>query len=817
MKNRSRWLLWGILGAVGILAVVLIVVLWVPSLSRVPDDAIFVPRDVPSLQMALDSATPGSTIVIQASADPIQGPISIEVLDITLVSSGGRASLHGAGGEPALSIQADGVTVRGFDLTSESIGLQVNASDCTIEDLQVESTSVGIQINYASRCVLRSSEVRGGGTGVELIGSGSVLAEDLTIVGSSEYGVRLLGSRNNVLRNLILSESAVGISLEEASTDNVLELSSIDSCSIAGIEIRGSSDNLLLGNVLDSVRIGIVLEGVTGTEIRDCQILRPTLSGIFLQQAVQNRIFESRIEESQGTGIQLTQSAENTVLYNQVTDCQEDGIYLINSSKNLIMGNELDDCSIGIHITRSSDTRILRNRVSNSQLCGFFTSLGSFNRLLDNVTVGGAYGMIVAEAGSNTLLRNSLSEAERAGLFLANTLGENHLTENAVQACGWGLVLAASTRDLVTYNRFTGNEVGALLTHMGSGTRIEGNTIADNEIGLLQQMNLAAFEEDLETLGIVLPQVDESAVPILTNNVFTDNADYDIQNESMTNLLAAGNWWGAASVRDPSGAVVSDGVSLEQSAWKGTIAVGTGSDEVRVLLGRILQWTLAEEGFRVIDLVGMGHQERVRQALLDADVDLIWWSGSDLGTQASMEGSASVVLPTPALEGWRIIISAQLASQLTELTASSLGDWYSDTGEQLRYTATSAFGDDSFEAFLAAYELTESVRSFTQADALEEVEALLKFGAVDVAIVGSLKETLTLSGFQAIDDELRILEQDSISMIVQQSISTNYPEIEDVLKALGERLTSEVLHDLVSRIRLLHKEPEVVAREFLQQ
>ena len=817
MKNRSRWILWGILGAAGILAVVLIVMLWIARPSRLPDDVVLVPRDVPSLQEALDRVSPGATIAIQATTGPIQGPILITVSDVTLISSGGRASVNGVGSEPALTIRADGVIVRGLDITSESIGLQIDASDCTIEDLHIESAPIGIQLNHASRCVLKSVEVSEGRIGLELINSSSVSADDLTIVGSSEYGVRLLGSWNNLLRNLNLSENAVGISIEEASTDNVIEASNIEFSSIAAIEIHSSNDNALIGNTLDSVRIGIMLERGTGTEIRGCEVHRPTVSGVFLQQAIQNRIVETRIDGSQGTGIQLTQSAENTLFYNDVSDCREQGIYLISSGKNLIMGNEMDSCSIGIQITRSNNNRILRNRVSNSELCGFFVSSGSSNRLLDNVSIGGSYGMILTESGDNTLLRNTLNGADRAGLFLVRTLGENHVAENDVRACVWGLLLAASTRDRITYNRFTDNKIGVLSTQLGSGTRIEGNILAGNDIGLKQQMNLAGLESDLDVLGIVLPQSTESALPILSNNVFKDNADYDIQNESTIRLRAAGNWWGAASIRDPLDAVVSNGVSLEQSAWKGTIAVGTGSDDVRLLLGRILQLTLAEEGFRVIDLVGMGHQERVQQALLDADVDLIWWSGAAFEAQTPMEGSSSVVLPTPAREGWRIIVSARLAEGLTELTASGLANWYNETGEPLRYTATTAFGDESFETFLAAYKLGESVRSFTQAEALVEVEALLKFGAADVAIVRSLEETLTLSGFPAIEDELRVLGQDPISMIVQQSISTKYPEINNILETLGERLTSEAVHHLVSRIRLLHMEPEDVAREFLQK
>ena len=118
---------------------------------------------------------------------------------------------------------------------------------------------------------------------------------------------------------------------------------------------------------------------------------------------------------------------------------------------------------------------------------------------------------------------------------------------------------------------------------------------------------------------------------------------------------------------------------------------------------------------------------------------------------------------------------------------------------------------------MAEYGLTETVRSFTRAEAREEVEALLKFGAVDVAIVGSLEETLTRAGFLAITDDLQLLDEEPISLIVQQAVSTNYSEVSGILAALGEQLTTEVLHDLVSRIRLIHQEPEDVARVFLQQ
>jgi parallel beta-helix repeat protein len=817
MKIRLRWILWGLLGATAVVAVVVTVILWGGRSPGLPSGAIFVPRDVASLDAALASVSPGGTIVIQASAGTIVGPIVLDVPDLTLASSGTRVEVTGTGGSPAVSILADGVTLRGFDIISESIGLRIDATDCLIEDIHLSSTPIGIQLNDASHCMIRSIETHGGEIGVELIDSGSVVVEESTIVGASEFGVRLLGSWNSLLKNLSLSENAVGISFEQASTDNTVEATQIEFCSIAGIEIRASNDNTIKQCTLASVRVGIVLEAVTGTEILSCELNATTVSGVLLQQSLQNRVVETRVYESEGTGIQLTQSPENALLTNDISECRDAGISVISSGQNLVMGNTIDQCSIGLAVSRSSGNRILRNSISDSSVSGFIVSQGEANRLLDNVTVNGTYGIAVVESSRNTILRNRLSGADGAGMLLSHTSGENHVAENEIRDNVRGLVLAAVTRDLFTQNQILSNDVGVWLSGLGGNVRIEGNTISENQIGLRQSANLAESESHLVALGISDLPNSQNMVPVLANNVFKDNAKLDIQNDTMIPLPVAGNWWGKSSTRDSTEAVVSDGVLLEQSAWKGVVAIGTGSTDVRILLGRILQFSLIEAGFRVVDLVGMGPSDRVRQALVDSDVDLIWWSGATLDSQAPIEATSSIVVPSSAVEGWSIIVSSRLASQLTAPTASGLSAWFSETGEQLRFASMTSFDEDTFDAFKAAYGLVDSVRSFTPAETLEEVEALLKFGAVDVAIVGNLEETLTIAGFLEIADDLAIFERSSISMIIQQSTTTDYSEISEILVALGERLTSEGLHDLVSRIRLLHQAPEDVARAFVQQ
>ena len=817
MKNRSRWALWGTLGVVGILAIALLVWVWMPRRERLPDDAWVISGDTASLQDALTRVGPGGTIAIHAAKDPIQGPIVVDVPGITLIGIDEAVTLIGTGPGPAISLRAEGITLRHLAIRAEDIGLSVLATDCVAEDLLVESQRVGIQLTAAARCALRSIEVRGGTLGVELVDTGRASIKDLTVVGAADYGIRLFGSSSNDLQALRIRESAIGVSVESASAGNLIREGSIDACSIAAIEVRGSNDNLIDGLAIATTQIGVLLDGVTGTQIRGCTIRGAKVSGVSLQRAIQNRVLETIIEDGQGTGIHLAQSTENNLSYNMVTDCQDTGILLVSGSRNLVMGNEVDGCLVGIRLERSTQSRVLRNDVSASELCGFLITQGQGSRFLDNSVTESPFGWVLSETRGNALLRNTISKANHAGMLLTGTQGENILSDNDISGCMWGLALDFSTKDAITHNQLTDNDVGVLLSNLGGGVRVEGNALTHNDIGLLYQAIPTGFAEELASIGITLSKDDGATIPILTNNTFAHNSAWDIRSDVDVTLMAAGNWWGDPSQRDAAVAAISGDVSLESSAWIGTIAVGAGSDGVSMLLGRILQLTLSEQGFHVIDLVGLGPTHIVQQALLDEDVDLIWCCTMDEPGVVSIDTIPSVLIPTSAVEGWRVVVSTQLAAELAEPSISGLAAWAAETRGSFQVTTVSTFDEEAFEVLITAYDLNESIESLTRAKTLDEVEALLKFGAVDVVIVESLKETLTLSGFLAIEDDLGVLEQSPISMVLQQRLVDEYPEIGRVLEALGRRLTSEQLHDLMTRIRTLRKDSDDVAQEFVKQ
>jgi len=786
--------------------------------SRFPSDAIFVPRDVATIQEALDRASPGMTIVVETQQEAFNGSVTIEVPDITLTSMNKRAGLVSTGGEPALTIRAAGVTVKNLDISAGSIGLKIESSQCQLEGIVVLEAPIGIQLFGARGCDLRGIEIREGKIGMEIVSSSGNFFYDVVVTNVAETGVKILGSSKNLFEEIAVTDVPIGISVEQGSTDNEFKNCRIESSSIAGIEIRRSNDNVLLDSVLLDSRIGVVLEAVTGCGIIGCSIRNAVLAGVSLQQAVQNRIFENEIVAAENVGILLSQSAENALTYNRILQGYGVGIRLDSSDRNLVMGNDLLGNAIGIQGDRASYNRVLRNNVDESELVGLVFTNGERNRFLDNLVLGGIFGIALSESSENTILRNQIEDQREASLSLVNGSQDNSVVENRISGGGIGMLVAVSARGEVRNNRLSQNDTGLLLVHPGFGLRIEGNTIERNGIGLKQDDTEIGIKDTIALLGIDLWEGSgEAAASIIVNNIFARNDQFDIVNESDSPLYAAGNWWGGLNGgRSTAVAVVSKGVDLEESAWKGTITIGTEESNPQVILGRILQFALTGQGFRVIDLIGMGNGLSVQEAIHMQDVDLIWWGAPDsnleemFGAEENLE-SVSI----PAKSGWSAIVSKKLADQLPEMTLSALAVHMGELEETLRCTAPRTFGEGAFTSFVAAYGLQESIETIDWTETLEDAETLLEFTVADLAILSNLEEMLTLSEFVALEDDLHVFETADIVVIFHRELLSRFPEVGYVLSNLSSLLTEYVVQGLISRVRLSSRDPEVVAREFL--
>jgi hypothetical protein len=315
----------------------------------------------------------------------------------------------------------------------------------------------------------------------------------------------------------------------------------------------------------------------------------------------------------------------------------------------------------------------------------------------------------------------------------------------------------------------------------------------------------------IERLGVEpWANVGVAEAPVIANNAFVDSARFDLWNQSGAPLFAAGNWWGETR-SDPSSAKTSGDVDLEDSAWSGVVAIGTESEVFQVVLGHVLRQTLEELGFRVIDLIGLGTDERLRQALLERDVDLVWWTTK--ADEAADEGIETI--GTRAVRSWEVVASLGFADRLPRISLAGMSDWLGLEGGTIRWAVPRAYGDAAFTWLVTTCGIDPARAAVTWTETLEESETLLKFGLAELAVVENLQEGLTSSDYVVLEDDIGVFDVAPIVAKLRDDFLGDHPEIETALVTLADHLTTETVHGLVNRVRLLQRDPSEVAREFL--
>ncbi|MCX6101112.1 MAG: hypothetical protein NTV92_06790, partial [Candidatus Bipolaricaulota bacterium] len=287
----------------------------------------------------------------------------------------------------------------------------------------------------------------------------------------------------------------------------------------------------------------------------------------------------------------------------------------------------------------------------------------------------------------------------------------------------------------------------------------------------------------------------------------------DVENSAPSPPYAAGNAWGSGSNRGAAAALVSPGVSLQESAWKGTIVIGTETGDVQEILGHLVRILLAGAGYHVVHLIGMGTAPRVEDAIQTGDIDLGTLEPKDTETSPAAAGLTAFVLP--ARVGWVAVVSQAVADRLPERSLSALSAMLRDAGQSVLWAIPQAFDEHAATALRDAYELDGQVRAVVWAKTLDEAESILTFGAAEFALLEDLEETVTLSGFVSLEDNLHVLPSDTLAVLVRTESLARNSDVGDALSRLITKLTTSALRDLLGRVRFSNQSPEDAAMEFL--
>ena len=323
-------------------------------------------RQGESLQGAINRADSGDTIIVREG-------VYRESLNITrpiVLEGRGRPLLDGSAIGNALTINADGAKVSGFEI----------------------------------RTTRR--------TGVHVLSGGNII-ENNSISGCLD-GIRLEGAHSNIIANNSINNNTNGITLYSSKENR------IQNCDIRDNYINEESD------------CGIFLIYSQGNVIQDNQLRNNGDTSISLRSASNNSIINNTVIENDWYGISLSESSNgNRIAYNNASNNIDAGIYLDCSRNNHLLGNRAVDNSKGIYLSYDSNDNILEeNYLSQNGKGLYLANHASNNTILGNTAQDNGYGIYLTFSSrwdlvyANHLINNGCNAYDR---------GENNRWDNGSQ------------------------------------------------------------------------------------------------------------------------------------------------------------------------------------------------------------------------------------------------------------------------------------------------------------------------------------------------------------------------------------------------
>ena len=452
----------------------------------------------PTIQLAVNAATPGDRIVVAAGVYQENVIIPVGLSDLTIEGNGKvilDAAPQGAGtGGAGIEILADLVTLEDIDIrNADSVpgsvgdGVRVEADDVTLRGLLITaSNDDGIEVEGA-RARIESCVIRQSVTAIEIRGDDATLRK-VKVFRCDDFGVDIDGDRARVEELLIRGVEDEG-GLEISGDDAVVVDCVIDNVQDRLLDVTGD-DALIEGNDLkhgDSS--GISVNGDRAV-IRDNRVLGVGSTGI------------------RASGLSVV-----------VEDNQVDGardLFDISGDLPTIRGNTgkraIDD-SEGIRVSNTpSGGLISDNKISVAASDGVFLAINCVGLLIErNVVKGSGFEFEPAFRlqGSGHVVRENVAKNCGEGF---RVLGNGMLLEkNAALKCDRdGFDVEESSSNIELRENIAKGNAAEGIENEGVATSMVKNEAEDNRIDLANSGTLVQFSgNQFETGGQnTPPQID---------------------------------------------------------------------------------------------------------------------------------------------------------------------------------------------------------------------------------------------------------------------------------------------------------------------
>ena len=366
---------------------------------------IYVPDDYPTIQGAVDAASPGDTIIVR-DGDYTEN-IIVTKDHLTIKSENGAGSTivdMANSGKGVFEVRADYVSLIGFTVNGAAGEYQAGiylteSSYCNIRDNTAIGNYYGICLEDSGNNAVTNNTVKWNSQDGILLGiSSNNTVTNNTANENHYFGIRVYFSGSNTLRNNSMSHNRCnfyswGWALSELRQD--VDISN----KVDGRPIYYLVDkpNQVIDSSTNAGYVAVV--NSTNITVKDLTL---THSGFGVLFAYTNN---SRIENITGCydkhSFLLYHSNNNMVINNFAGSNIYDGFRIWSSNNNTFINNTSNWNSYGAYLDSSDNNVLINNTASNSSEWGICSRNSNNNTIYLNNVLNGTLGNVLSALSTN--------------------------------------------------------------------------------------------------------------------------------------------------------------------------------------------------------------------------------------------------------------------------------------------------------------------------------------------------------------------------------------------------------------------------------
>lgn len=341
---------------------------------------IYVPSNYTSIQAAVDSATAGDTIYVEAGT--YLEKVVVNKNNIKILGEGTNTTIiDGGGAGTVLEVEANNIIVSGFTVRNSGTGISLfKVSNCSLHHNNITLNKFGILLSYSSNCSIYENNVTDNEHNIRLdYSTYSNLTKNT--IRSNQYNFGIYGSSlGDFVQEIDKSNTVNGKPIYYVMNAENLTFDSKD-YSDAGCFVVVNSSKITIKDLTISCNLfGILLAYTSESAIENVSVIGDKI-GIGLYCCPNCTVSGNTAIYNAYQGVKLTYSPQCVIHGNNVTSNTE-GIYMIYSNDCTIDANTVKSNEYGMKLDHASNSTFFHNDIIDNTRQTYIND--SLENLFDN-------------------------------------------------------------------------------------------------------------------------------------------------------------------------------------------------------------------------------------------------------------------------------------------------------------------------------------------------------------------------------------------------------------------------------------------------